>query len=339
MDYEMKLHWFSSSKFESSEQFVFYSGEDEQVENVVSLYAFSCRKDGDGYVFYAPKDLNCGQFCVDSTKVTYASGEQDRIEAQGWYIVRRYAEICQLSANERYFRSLKIIPTPHFYLRFEEYLDDVRRIHEAVEKVSSDLESLANTYEVSYSSDHAYRAGKDDVFRVFRHASVGYNDSYISRFLKPSATLQHEMAYTCHFEIDDDVREEMKYTAEDAKHALLSNYDKAEHLATLLFELYGRIELKRGECQREYERYVWFWGSKIEKLSEFRICVKDTIEQYSPKSKTFERRVLGEFKWDDWLQKYATSPDNLRTIVAEYNKQKKSGAYNSPMVSFLLCRS
>lgn len=264
-------------------QFVTFYGEGSIVFEVSHLesYPLSCRYRKEASYIQEGGGSMYPCFMVDH------KGNRYNLDGAEGYVVNRL------------LMGVPIVPEPFKEPTVEEYENEVKELLNSVEYVSLHMNEIADSYNVTYETRHLTKVGGDDRFYVERIASIEYTDCYLSLFFKPSETLYEDRGYTSHFEIPDEVHEEMKYTAEDAKLAFFQNYNKVNHAATLLYQRECIISQQREKCARELLTFNALWSWK----------------QYNPCTNSYNSGVNSR----RILQENVGTIEELEKIITNFN--------------------
>lgn len=228
----------------SPNQFVTYEGEEEVVEDVIAL---------ESYPRYQTYQKDKTFYIQDGTGSWYK-----------YYLVNKAGERYALNGPESFivgciFRGDKLEPSNLSPYSEDENGKEVNRILEAVEYVSTNLRSIADSYQVNIVIRHISKVGGDDRFYVDRQVDLSYRDSYINEFFLKDENLVSERGYTSHFEHSYKKGRQFDIEERDRSNFLL-HYDKNKHLLKLLYEMNvdsrGKVEHEMNKCIR----YAVNWG-------------------------------------------------------------------------------
>ena len=225
-------------------QFVTYEGEGEIVEDVIAL---------ESYPLYRTIQKDKTFYIQDGSGSWYK-----------YYLVNKRGERYTIDGPEAFiikmlFHKKSLEPSNVNIYSEDEYKNEVNKIFEIVDFVSSHLNEIANSYKVRIKINHITKIGGDDSFYIDRHVELSYRDNYINRFFLCDENLYSDRGYTSHFE--HSYKEGRQFEEEKkAINSFLSEYDKKEHLSVLLYSLNQKLTNSLEHTMNINIRYAVNWG-------------------------------------------------------------------------------
>lgn len=248
MDSHRFLHAFtisSCTKF-YVEQFVTYQGEGEIVKEITPFedYSISTVYESNGKQYIQNGNIRglSNNFLIDNSGIRYKlSGAED-------FIVRRILQHQSLNVQD------------YNQITLEDYAAKIDEIVKSVDYVSSHINDIANSYEVTINVTHISKIGGDDRFYTKRHVNLLYRDSYINHFFLTDATLDKESGYSSHYvspyKLGRQIDEENK-----AKDRFIKEYNKNAHLTNLLYDCLNQILAEKDAIEKDNRCFSLYWGN------------------------------------------------------------------------------
>lgn len=157
-----------------------------------------------------------------------------------------------------------------------DFQEDIKTVIENVNYVSSHLEDIASSYEVSIENWYITKIGGDDRRGTHRNVKLLYRDCYIDRFFLKDEELYRETAY--HFGEPNPYKEGRLYEQERKdRDTFIHNYNKDEHLSALISELLQKvIDITRSQ-EKELATLMANWGVNENSLNDY-FCFGISLE-------------------------------------------------------------
>ncbi|MDY4741412.1 MAG: hypothetical protein SO293_09000 [Alloprevotella sp.] len=216
-----------------------------------------------------------------------------------WYkffLVDRYGKRYSLDGAEAFivgklFSKQHLKPLPIESISEEDFSVKVKEITQVVEYVSTHIQEIADSYQVTIVVTHRSKIGGDDTFYSDRVVNLLYEDSYIYKFFLKSELLDKDSGYSSHY--DYPYGEGRKHEEEkEGKEAFINGYNKAEHLSTLLYEFQQREAKKHFFEKKDNDDWLKYWGFGLEEMWQFIVRGNsDTKEKIAKDIEAFNHPV------------------------------------------------
>jgi len=213
-----------------------------------------------------------------------------------YFLVDRYGKRYSLDGAEAFivgklFSNNYLHPSSIDPISEDDYSAKVKEISEAVEYVSTHIQEIADSYQVTVAVTHRSKIGGDDTFFSDRVVSLLYEDTYLHKFFLKSEQLDKDSGYSSHY--DYPFGEGRKYEEEkEGKEAFLKGYNKIEHLSALLFEFQRKEDKKHFFENQDNNDWLKYWGFGLNDMWHFIVKGNsDTKEKITKDIETFNNPI------------------------------------------------
>ena len=212
-----------------------------------------------------------------------------------FYLVDRYGQRYSIDGAEAFvleklFLNMPLCPQTIELLKEEELKVKVKEFTDAVNYVSTHLQEIADSYQVSIKVTHISKIGGDDRFYSDRIVNILYEDAYLHTFFKKSERVDEDSGYSSNYDYPYGKGRQFD-EEEKGRKLFLTSYNTTDHLSTLLYEYQKEHIEKQKYVVEDNKRWLAYWGIG---LKEYKLIVRGnskTEEQIAADIELFNHSV------------------------------------------------